>query len=339
MSRSCVCLFLRKRSAPNCYNGGMRFRGFIRGTLCLLGLTGALVPNTDAQATELSHTERFSRSSSRLEDVERDASAVLAGVPEDVNALLSRARVRIQLGKTEQALSDFERASALAPARADVRAQLALAYLQLNRLTDAKFSADAALAIQPENSAANYTVGLLLLAATTDIGGAIQYLERGVLGNPVSPEVRFDLLRAYARSGDRLRTHVQLRVLQALLPANDARILHGQGLLASLNGNLDEAVAKFREANGAKPELPSAPMEGALAIARALLEKGESGQAMTLFRQAVSRFPQSIEAHQGLAAALEKTGQATAANAEHNTIEQLSRKLGVGSSAATPRKP
>jgi len=318
----------------------MRCRGLqIRGPLCLLGLFWLFAPAAVAQSGTLSHTERFSRSTERLEDVERDATAVLAGVPDDVDALLSRARIRIQLGKTEEALADFERASALAPERADVRAQLALAYVQLNRLTDAKFSADAALALEPEHPAASYTVGLLLLAATTDIESAIRFLERGVLGNPIAPEMRFDLLRAYARQGNRLRAGVQFRVLQMLLPPGDARILHGQGLLAAMQGNLNEAVVKFREAAQANPPLPSAAMEGALAVARALLQRDENDQAIALFRQAVSRFPESIEAHHGLALALERAGQGEAARAEYATIEQLSRKTGVAHDATPPRKP
>jgi len=292
-----------------------------------------------AQEHEPSHSERFSRSAPRLEDVERTATATLAGVPDDVEALLSRARVRIRLGKLADALADFERASALAPARADIRAQLALAHLRMGSFAEAKFAADAALALDPENPAANYTLGLLLLAATTDVEGAAQRLALAAARGPAAPEVRFDLLRAHARRGDRVRTAVELRVLRVLLPPDDARIAHGEGLLAAIEGNLDAAVAKFRVAAQGKPALAASAIEGPLAVARALTQQGKTDQAIALLQQALTRFPESIEAHHGLALAFEKAGQAAAARAEYAAIEALGRKLGVVSAGAPGKKP
>lgn len=311
-----------------------------RNWCAFLLLALAAAPGAAAQEAEPTHAERFSRSAPRLEEVERNATATLAGVPDDVDTLLSRARVRIQLGKLPEALADFERASALAPARADIRGQLALAHFRMGKLADAKFAADAALAIEPENPTANYTLGLLLLAATTDVAGAIPRLELAVARGPASPEVRFDLLRACARGGNRVRAATELRVLRVLLPPDDARIAHGEGLLAALQGNLDQAVAKFRAAAQAKPPLALAPVEGVLAVARALTQQKKFDQAIALFQQAISRFPESIEAHHGLALAYDQSGQRDAARAEFKAIEQLSRKLGVVSAPLPPgRKP
>lgn len=221
-----------------------------------------------AQQPAATHAERFADPRARAEEAEREATATLARVPDNVDVLVARGRARQQLGKRRESLADFERAAALDPARADVRAQLALMHAAAGRFAEAKLGAATALALDPQNPAAHYALGLLLLAATTDLPSAVKHLEYASAAGPAAPEVRFDLLRAYARSGDRVRAAVELRVLGVLLPPSDARVLHGQGLLAAQQGRLDTAVTKFREAAQAKPELPAAPVEGALAIAR-----------------------------------------------------------------------
>ncbi|MGH9815012.1 MAG: tetratricopeptide repeat protein [Candidatus Acidiferrales bacterium] len=300
---------------------GLRFVFLLALTTC--GLSAG------AQQQEATHAERFADPHARAEQADREATATLARVPDNVDALVARARARLQLGKQQESLADFERAAALDPARVDVRAQLALAHAGAGRFAEVKVAADTALALDPQNPAAHYALGLLLLAATTDLQSAVKHLERASAASPAAPEVRFDLLRAFARQGDRARAAVQLRMLGVLLPPSDARILHGQGLLAALQGRLDAAVAKFREAAQAKPELPAAPIEGALAIARALALKGKSDQAVALFEEATRRFPQSVEAHLELAGALEKAGRADEARAARQRVQDLVRELGV----------
>lgn len=295
----------------------------------LLALMTCGVFSAPAQQQEDTHAERFADPRTRAEQADREATAALARVPDDVDALVARARARLQLGQQQESLADFERAAALDPARADVRAQLALAHAGAGRFAEAKLAADTALALDPQNPAAHYALGLLLLAATTDLQSAVKHLERASAAGPAAPEVRFDLLRAYARGGDRVRAAVQLRVLSVLLPPSDARILHGQGLLAAQQGRLDAAVARFRQAAQAKPALPAAPIEGALAIARALAQQGKSDQAVALFEEATRRFPESVEAHLELAAALEKAGRAEEARAARQRLRDLVRELGV----------
>lgn len=321
-----------------CYNRDMRL-GLSRAVRALVLVSLATAVSAAAQQREPSHSERFSASRGRVEDVERDATAALVREPGDVDALLSRARARLQLGKTAEGLADFEYASTLAPARADVRGQLALAHFRLGRLADAKFAADAALSIDAENPSAHYALGLILLMATSELDAAIQHLERAAARGPAAPEVRFDLLRAYVRKGDRIRATVQLRLLRALLPPADSRVIHSEGLLAALNGNLEQAVASFRKTPQAKPALPLAPVEGALAMGRALAKQGKTDQAIALFQEAARRFPDSVEAHHELAKAFKQAGRAQEAKAEFDIIEQLGRKFGVAPAAPVPGKP
>jgi len=292
-----------------------------------------------AQERELSHTERFTDSRERLEDVERDRTAALAANPNDVDALLSRARARLQLGKAAEGLADFELASTIAPERADVRGQLALAHVRLGRLASAKVAGDAALALDAENPSAHYALGLILLTATTETETAIQHFERAVARGPTASEVRFDLLRACSRAGDRVCATVQLRALRILLSSSDARVLHSKGLVAALNGDLDQAVASFRQVPQASPPLPFAPLEGALAMGRALARKGQAEQALALFQEGVRRFPDSVEAHYDLAQALQRAGRVQEAQAEFAAIQQLGRKLGVDATTAAPKRP
>ncbi len=292
-----------------------------------------------AQERELSHTERFSGARGRLEDVERDGTTALASNPNDVDALLARARARLQLGKIAEGLADFERASVVAPARADVRGQLALAQVRLGRFADAKFAADAALALDAENPSAHYALGLILITATTELDAAIVHLERASASGPAAPEIRFDLLRAYIRTGNRVRATVQMRMLRGLLPPTDARVIHSEGLLAALNGKLDVAVANFRKTPQAKPPLPFAPLEGALAMARTMTRQGQASQALALFQEAARRFPESVEAHHELAKAYEQAGRAQEAQAEVAIIQQLERKFGLAAIAPAQKKP
>ncbi len=299
-------------------------------------LSGGVLP---AQQPGLSHVERFSSSRERLEEMERDSSAALERNPADVDTLLARARTRLQLGKAADGLADFEQATTLAPARADVRGQMALAQVRLGQLADAKFSAESALALDADNPSAHYALGLVLLAATTDLAAAIGHLERAVASGPAAPEVRFDLLRAYVRAGNRARATVQLRMLRVLLPPSDARAIHSQGLLAALNGRLDQAVASFRKTPQARPALPLAPLEGALAMARALARRGQEQQALALFREAARRFPENVEAHHELAMALEQAGLAQEAQAELAIIAQLGRKFGITPDKTRAEKP
>lgn len=299
-------------------------------------LSGGLLP---AQQRELSHVERFSSSRERLEERERDSSAALDRNPGDVDALLARARARLQLGKAAEGLADFERATALAPGRADVRGQMALAQVRLGQLAEAKFAAESALALDADNPSAHYAFGLVLLAATTDVAAAIRHLERAVASGPAAPEIRFDLLRAYVRDGNRARATVQFRMLRVLLPPSDSRVIHSEGLLAALNGRLDQAVASFRKTPQAKPALPLAPLEGALAMGRALARQGQEQQALALFREAVRRFPESVEAHHELAKALEQAGLAQEAQAEFAVLAQLGRKFGIAQQKVQPEQP
>lgn len=321
----------------HCYNQDMG-KGCSR-VFHVLSLVLACGCGVLAQERELSHTERFTDSRERLEDVERDRTAALTANPNDVDALLSRARARLQLGKTSEGLADFERAATAAPERADVRGQLALAHVRLGRLADAKFTADAALALEAENPPAHYAMGLILLAATTDTETAIQHLQHASARGPAAPEIRFDLLRACVRAGDRVCATVQMRMLRGLLPPGDARMIHSEGLLATLTGKLDVAVANFRKTSQAKPPLPLAPLEGAMAMGRAMARQGQADQALALFQEGARRFPESVEAHHELAQALQRAGRLREAQAEFAAIQQIGRKVGVQAITPAPKRP
>ncbi|HUF49009.1 MAG TPA: tetratricopeptide repeat protein [Vicinamibacterales bacterium] len=109
-------------------------------------------------------------------------------------------------GDVEAAIRAYRRAAELAPAVAEIRAELAGLFARHGRVTESLAEGQAALAIDPDNREANRVLGLVsaALAGRGDAARraeAIAHLERAVAGDIRDPSAEFTLGRLYVEHG------------------------------------------------------------------------------------------------------------------------------------------
>lgn len=169
-------------------------------------------------------------------------------------------------GDAAAAATAFEAAAAKAPGMAEVKVNLALAYLRLNRTADAIAELEKAAAIAPDDARVQFQLG----GAYVDLQSydkAAAAFERGLTLQP-------DL-------GDSL--------------AFDATVTLGAVYFAQ--GNNDKAGAAFTRALAARPGAPAAT----LGLGKVHFSKGEAEQALRLFDDVVAKHPGTPEAEQAAA--------------------------------------
>ena len=217
-------------------------------------------------------------------------------------------------GEPDKALAALREAARLAPAAADVRAEIASLLAREGREREALDEARAALAVDARNREANRVLGALL-AASVDDGGksadealvreAIGRLEQGRRSDGVDfdPALEMTLARLYLRAGQADRAVTVLTGVVAREPAPEAWLMLAQAqtaaghperaadalehgadvnprLLVSL-GELyqrqqrwERAASAYERASGFTPESPELKMRWATALLNAPAEAG-----------------------------------------------------------------
>ena len=252
------------------------------------------------------------------ENAAQTLDELLAGSPEDLDALASRAAIRLSTGRqdeTARAIADLERAVKQAPEDTRIRFELARAYLQAQKATEAQQHLNEILKRNPRHSGA-----LRELAAYhiqhQDAAQAQTFADRLLEINPSDPGARLVRTAALALQGRYGEVRGELTRLLAEYPnLREARLQ--MAMLQLAEKRYAEAEKAFRALY--QPGSPDVrPLKGLIEVyfaqkrgadALRMMQKEAAAHAdspafLALLAQTAERAEQpavAIEAHQKLA--------------------------------------
>ena len=128
----------------------------------------------------------------RLEEALGAYTQAVTWMPDDLDAVMSRGRVRASLGQFEGAAADFAKATRLVPQSPDAWNNLGNVLLDLERETDAITAYDKALALRPNFTQVLFNKGKALGALERYAEAAVAY-EQALALNPQYEEAKWHL--------------------------------------------------------------------------------------------------------------------------------------------------
>ena len=165
--------------------------------------------------------------------LEKALREILAADPKNPQANLRLGYVLLEAGRCDQAVAYLKTAIAGHVPTADAHLGLGLCQVRERRLQDAILSLTEANRIEPENPVVSANLGIVYM----DLGRtreAIGALTHATDLDPDFHEARFNLVRAYARAGDRQAAATHARELLKRLPANAPQRAEVERLLTAL---------------------------------------------------------------------------------------------------------
>ena len=234
---------------------------------------------------------------------------------------------------TAGAIAAFKRAVELDPNAADIAAELAGVYLRLNRLDDARATAEQALKIAPANREANRVLGIVYAsrlddrenqkapaddkAAAANLQQAIGHLELAIDGarNESDPNVRATLARLYIRAEQYDKAIPLLSDLVRQEPGwSDGPLLLAEAY-ASADRN-DDAIAWLETETEEDARLLPA-------LADFYEREQRYGDAAKTYEKALAQAPRSVELRTRYASALLNAGGRENATKARDVLAQL----------------
>jgi Flp pilus assembly protein TadD len=318
--------------------------------LALAGVQAA--PGRAAEADSVQQA-RALLEAGRAQEAAQMLERLAARAPRDPAPLVELGRLEIGRGRFAEAAAHLERARALAP-DPHTDSLLAHAFLQMNRMPEARAALERTLALDPGDAGSRYNLGRVL-RLEGESAAAVAEFERALGGNP-DPKLRQSLeanlglayidLRRFAPAAaiyeglvrshpQRAEYHTTLasaldglgeteRALQQALEAARLKpdLPEAHRLVGSLlrtRGDLDSALAAARRAAEAAPADP-----GALALLATLhLDLGHTAEALQVARRLVEAAPNHAQGHYLLAQALMAQGNLKEAEREFETHRRL----------------
>ncbi len=240
-----------------------------------------------------SHVERFSTPEARAEKIEQDTTAKLQTNPSDTQVINERALARLRLQKFTDAYQDLLRAVELNPSNADYWANLGYVLWKLGRAQEAIQAERDALKLDEKNYTANYQLGRFLLRTGNKnaLKEAADRLKKALEIDARQYEVRFELIAAYREIGDTASALAQLDILEDAKPS-DARVNYVSALLYVDRGDMNLALAGFRESVRKDPNLYGAWQDLGLAY----VKLNRWPEAVEAFAELAKRQQNSVEA-------------------------------------------
>jgi tetratricopeptide (TPR) repeat protein len=299
--------------------------------------------------------------SDRVPDAIALLKKVVAANPRDSSALSNLGLALCQARQAQDAVPFLKKAVSLSPGNVTARQNLVAAYLALGQYDDAIAESRAALRLAPNDAQLHYNLGVAQ-KMQDDAAHAIPELREAEKLNPAGPEAPYVLGMLYLQAGDNENAAQQLETSLKLRP-NNGEAWATLGSVYNSLGKLPEAAAALREAiqrlpDQADPHLTLAAVlekqdasseakaeraraanlmrthmnlqraQVATNAAQALLKSGSVPEAIAQFKDALTYDPTYVDAHVGLAAALERQGLLADAATERQKADDLKKALG-----------
>ncbi|MGO9336810.1 MAG: tetratricopeptide repeat protein [Terracidiphilus sp.] len=285
----------------------------------------------------------------RIDEAIKLLKTVVQAEPANVDALVNLGLALTQAHEARNAVPFLQHAIALKPDDATAHQDLAAALLQVNETADAIVELQAALKLTPDSPQLHYNLGAAY-KIEDDAPHAIPELEAAAKLDPSAYEPQYLLGVLYMQQARYEEAAPRLEASLKLHPQNG----DGWATLGSVYNKLDrlpEAVAALQEAirqlpDQADPHLTLAAVlakqkqtadaaeerktaanlmhahmnfqraEVATNSGKSLMKDGKIDDAIVEFRNAISFDQEYLEAHQALAAGLEKQGKTAEAAQE-----------------------
>jgi protein O-GlcNAc transferase len=294
--------------------------------------------------------------SNRVQEAITLFKKVVAAEPNNAEAMTNLGMALSQAQQAKDAVPVLQHAISLAPESMTAHQNLAAAYVQLSQFGDAVTELHQALKLAPDAPQLHYDLGLAM-KMQDDAAGAIPELEMAQRLDPSAAEAPYLLGVLYMQTGRYEDAAREMNTSLKLRPENG----DGWATLGSVYDKLNklpEATTALREAIRQLPGQPdphltlatvltkqNKPGEAAAERKKAAelmrgnmnrqraevatnsgnsaLRSGDVEGAVTQFYDALSYDANYVEAHLGLAGALEKQGKTAEAAAERQKAEAL----------------
>lgn len=198
-----------------------------------------------------------------------------------LKAVVSRKNLRADIAGGEKRVADV-------PGDAEARNALGVGYVQLGRTADAVAQFEASLRIQPDLAVAHYNLGVIAMGDNRP-GDAIARLERAVALRPGYAEAHNNLGVVLERTGRAADAERHYRA--ALQSRPDHLGAHNNlGRLLLARDALGEARAEFEAALRKSPDSPDVLYN----LGRVHVAAGQAAQAVAQWRKAVEARPDSL---------------------------------------------
>ncbi len=237
-------------------------------------------------------------------------------VPGDPRWPYARGMVLVEMGRYEDAITDFRNSLSLDQDSTLSRLRIALAWREIGKNEVAEVMLQEVLLRQPENLAAQAALGELALDRG-DFGGAVERLQSVLERVPDANRLHYSLALAYRGLGDREKAqeHLEQRGLVGIRPddpfleevasaARGERLALIRGRSAFRASRFEEAMAAFDEAVAAAPDSVRALSDRAAAAT----SLGLVDQALADLERATQLDPTNLTAVFNLARLRQHTG-------------------------------
>ncbi len=279
--------------------------------------------------------------------------------PANAEILTNLGMALCQAQRAKDAVPVLQHAVTLAPENPTAHEDLAAAYIQLSQFNDAVGQLRAALQLSPGAPQLHYNLGLAF-KMEDDAADAIPEFEAAEKLDPSASEPPYALGLLYLQDGRYADAERELSASLKLQPANG----DGWATLGSVEnhlGKLPEAASALEEAIRQRPDQPDPHLTLAAVLVKQnqpaqaaeqrktaaelmrtnmnrqraevasnsgndMLKKGSISDAIVDFRDALSYDPDYVEAHIGLASALQQQGKIAEAAAERQKAEALEKQ-------------
>jgi tetratricopeptide (TPR) repeat protein len=215
----------------------------------------------------------------------------------EVYVLFMQGRDQADRRDTAGAIASYRKALALAPAAADVRAELAGLYVRSGQIIEARVEARRAIETDSDNRDAHQVLGLIeaaeilqspVSATPAMLQEAIGHLEYALAGGVQDLAVQLTVAELYLQHGNTTRAEAAARRFLEQRPGFPRAVMV---LVAAL-----DASGRSAEVGAELAELREEPASELLALADAFLEGGAPRHALTLLEPRVaSPLPEDIE--------------------------------------------
>jgi tetratricopeptide (TPR) repeat protein len=283
---------------------------------------------------------------------------VVTAEPRNTPALTNLGLALCQVQRARDAVPVLQKAISIAPRDLTARQNLAAAYVNLGQYDDAIATLRAALKLAPNDPRLHYNLGVAF-KMQDDAAKAIPELKAAEKLDPTQPEAPYVLGMLYSQTGHMEEAEEALNASLKLRPENGEG-WSTLGTVYNTLGKYPEAASALREAikqlpDQANPHLTLATVlasdnkqaeaaaerklaadllrahmnlqraEVATNAGQSLLKGGNIPEAIVQFKDALSYNPNYVEAHLGLAAALERQGNVVDAAAERQKANDLKK--------------